>query len=191
MVELDAAARAATAEFETIGPGRAPDAPPLTTDLSSPHLELEPLLLFFDFALPFPSIAKAHLRRVAKRLTAVPGARRLLACFIAAAKAHIWAGCTSGRSIRVVAGVAQGCPLSGLLFVGAVQPLLTTMQAALSPRGDLWAFADDLDALLRSPPEQLRRLSALFRLARSGTGLTLKPAKSVIVPLAGSADPTT
>lgn len=63
------------------------------------------------------------------------------------------------------------------------------MQATLAPRGDLWAFADELTALLRSPPEQLRRLAALFRLARSGTGLTLKPAKSVVVPLAGSVAP--
>lgn len=102
---------------------------------------------------------------------------------------RVWAGSTPGIKVRVAAGVAQGCPLSGLLFVGAVQPLLDAMKAMLALSGDLWAFADDLAALLRAPPGQLKRLSALFRIARLGTGTTLKPAKSVSVPLAGSAAP--
>lgn len=144
----DAAARAATAEFETLGLGRAGAAPPLAEDLAAPHWDLAPLLLFFHFAQAFPSIAKTYLRRVAPRLTADAGARLLLLCFIAAADAHIWAGSASCMTVRVEAGVAQGCPMSGLLFVGAVQPLLAAMQATLAPRGDLWAFVDDLAALL-------------------------------------------
>lgn len=48
----------------------------------------------------------------------------------------------------------------------------------------LWAFADDLAAILRQPSTQLPKLAALFRLARTATGLTLKPTKTVAVPLA-------
>ena len=80
----------------------------------------------------------------------------------------------------VTCGVLQGCPLSGTLFLLAIDPLLAQFEwHILSPGlGAVYACADDVGAALREL-KSLRILHRLFSRYRLVSGLTLKPSKCV------------
>lgn len=64
---------------------------------------------------------------------------------------------TSSRptgTIDVECGIRQGCPLSGLLFNIAIEPIIKTIQGQEATHKIL-AYADDL-VLLSSEPEQMQ-----------------------------------
>ena len=85
----------------------------------------------------------------------------------------------------ILAGVLQGSPLSGSLFVLATNPILCLLQhvtAHLKEQVCLRACADDLGAALA----ELRHLELFLPplvLTKAATGLGLKPSKCIIVPL--------
>ena len=85
----------------------------------------------------------------------------------------------------VTCGVLQGCPFSGSLFVIAIDPLLHLFEKYIqSPGlGRIYACADDLGAAVTS----VRALITVFHLfvrMTEASGLTLKPSKCVLIPLA-------
>lgn len=85
----------------------------------------------------------------------------------------------------VTSGVLQGCPLSGSLFVIAIDPLLCKFERYILDKslGTVTACADDIGAFLEGLKD-LPIWDELFELFRRVSGLTLKARKCVIVLLA-------
>lgn len=67
-------------------------------------------------------------------------------------------------------------------------PMSLVAQTLWQPCGTLRAYADDLAALSPRPALQLPKIAAIFRCIKAASGLTLKPAKCRVVPLAADTD---
>ena len=82
-------------------------------------------------------------------------------------------------------GVLQGCPASAFLFNLSLDPFLFSFQKRLEENraGILRACADDIGASLRAL-RHLALLAPIFQLAKKLAGLSLKPSKCVLIPLA-------
>ena len=92
---------------------------------------------------------------------------------------------TRERLFWILSGILQGCPLSGSLFIIAINPLLLALRQ-LSPdcsRMVLTACADDIGIVLRSI-ELAPQIAALFDKFAALATLKLKAEKCVIVPVA-------
>ncbi|XP_050420253.1 uncharacterized protein LOC126833140 [Adelges cooleyi] len=85
--------------------------------------------------------------------------------------------------IPVLSGIKQGCPLSGLLFIMAIDPVVRELQGQ-SEEHRVLAFADDLCIIGDSPPE----LQAAVRTAEEQLGriaLKVNAAKCASLHLSG------
>ena len=89
---------------------------------------------------------------------------------------------------QVLSGVLQGCPLSGSIFALAADGFLRRLRRILScgGHGVLRACADDIAVALGCirPMAELCRAFAHFEQL---SGLALKPAKCIILPMAADA----
>ena len=95
----------------------------------------------------------------------------------------IWVGSKQHDMGLATSGVAQGCPLSGTVFVMIVDPILHHMQSALRAERRVWFVCVPMMlkiALRRSASMAL--LSPVFAEAGKTLGLFLKPTKCVVVP---------
>ena len=83
----------------------------------------------------------------------------------------------------IMAGVLQGCPLSGFLFALALDPFLTWMVIVVEipDLGRIRVCADDVGSSLRKL-SVLLALRPVFAAIRAAAGPSLKPRKCVIVP---------
>ena len=145
---------------------------------------LLPILVLFDFCAAFPSVALSWVWTVLDAMQFHPGLRaffegvyHLNSCVLPA---------PSGLEFMcwVTAGVLQGCPLSGLIFVLVIDPLLRAIQATIDKQklGMTRACADDVGCALRSAAS-LCHLHDLFKIIERVANLRLKPSKCNIVPL--------
>ena len=137
-----------------------------------------PVVLLFDFAAAFPSVAHAWMFCVLKHIRIPKGllvAIKLLyednQAFMACGDQLLWL-------YLIVSGVLQGCPLSGSLFVVTIDPLLALFKKKLEDTGlgRVRTCADDIGIALR----ELRHLGVIFELFhwfRKVSGLALKPRK--------------
>ena len=83
----------------------------------------------------------------------------------------------------ITSGVKQGCPLSPLLFVIAIDPFLRAMEKTISPRSLVCGYADDIALVLENPWKEVAAVADLFRILERTSGLTLKQMKCVMIPL--------
>lgn len=86
--------------------------------------------------------------------------------------------------IQILAGLRQGCPLSGLLFNLVVDPIIRDVQGDDTEHNVL-AYADDLTPLATSPEDLQRRIDRIEALAID-LGLALNPAKCSSMHLSGA-----
>ncbi|GIY77566.1 retrovirus-related Pol polyprotein from type-1 retrotransposable element R2 [Caerostris extrusa] len=86
-------------------------------------------------------------------------------------------------SIRIGAGIKQGCPLSGLLFNLCIDPILRRIKTSSNIHNVL-AFADDI-ALLEDSPNLLQESINTVHTMLSSIGLRLNPYKSITLHLSG------
>jgi len=141
-----------------------------------------PLIVLFDFAAAFPSVAHAWLRAV---LVAIKVPTGLLNVFDGLYHTNTAFWNIDGQTrflFHILSGVLQGCPLSGSLFVIAIDPLLFQFRRqVMDPLlGQVRACADDIGAAL-ARLDSLPVMCRIFARFRVVSGLTLKPAKSIIV----------
>ncbi|XP_060845386.1 uncharacterized protein LOC132924968 [Rhopalosiphum padi] len=85
--------------------------------------------------------------------------------------------------IEVRSGIRQGCPLSGLLFIMAIDPVVRRLQGDESGHRVL-AFADDL-CLIADRPEDLQQSIFAARDGLSRLGLKLNASKCASLHLSG------
>ena len=145
------------------------------------HQHLTPLLILFDFLAAFPSVSHDWLAKVLKMTITVCG----LVDFVKALY-HCPLIVTASGDIGylVLRGILQGCPLSGLLFAIAIDPILRMGHARIDVKlgGTLRACADDIAAVVRRL-EHLRPLLDIFRTAELVATLQLNHKKCVIIPV--------
>jgi len=144
-----------------------------------------PVLALFDFASAFPSVAHMWLRAVLVCICVPTGVLCAFDALYANNEAYWPNGGMTTWLFKVVSGVLQGCPLSGSLFVLAIDPLLVMFERhVVQPGfGIVAACADDIGAFL-DRLEHLPKVQELFRKFEGASGLALKPIKCVIVPAA-------
>jgi hypothetical protein len=144
-----------------------------------------PALLFWDFAAAFPSVGHGwiwEVLRVAKLPAGFVNVLRSLYKLNAAMVAG-----SGGISFFcwVMSGVLQGCPLSGLIFVLVMDPLLSAMEGLIDKVGlaTTRACADDVGAAVVHI-RALKIYANLFSIMERVSNLRLKASKCVVVPVA-------
>jgi len=147
-------------------------------------ISMLPVLVLFDFAAAFPSVAHAWLRAV---LSAVLIPQGVLNAFNVLYDRNQAFGVIDGLVMwlfEVGCGVLTGCPLSGSLFVLAMDPLLFLFEKhmVVPERGAVFACADDVGAALKAL-KFLFLVEGFFRRFEKVSGLKLKPVKCNLVPL--------
>lgn len=141
-------------------------------------------VIFFDFSQAFPSANHANMRRGIDATAPPLGAQNYLHRLCRPTSATIRLRETTPISLRINAGVAHGCPLSGMVFVIVLDPYLRLLRRVLAPTGRVRGFADDVAALVADPRTQLPQTASIFRTAAAAAaGLQLKPRKCKVVPI--------
>jgi len=110
----------------------------------------EAILAFFDFAAAFPSVAHAWLMSVLEAIGAPLGIINLVRAMYHLNSNYIIIDCETQFLYYILAGVLQGCPLSGMLFDIAIDPLLAMFEEIIQHPGkaDFGVCADDVGAAM-------------------------------------------
>eukprot|EP00959_Pyramimonas_sp_CCMP1952_P151237 3164621-Pyramimonas_sp.AAC.1 len=102
-------------------------------------------LFLLDFVAAFPSLAHAWVLPVLQPML-IPE------CVVDAVKqlyrdiyTSIRLGGGTIRGYCITRGIKQGCPLSGVLFALAADPIFRCMYSAMTPLARPLALADDID----------------------------------------------
>lgn len=85
--------------------------------------------------------------------------------------------------IPVQSGIRQGCPLSGLLFIMAIDKVITILQGTDTEHRAL-AFADDV-CLLANNKDDLQHAINQAKTSLSPLGLSLNPGKCASLHISG------
>jgi len=188
VVDLDAAARKDVHNFNgDVSDGQFQTArhPNFNDSLKLTHRDLlnhMPLLLLFDYAAAFPSVSHAWIRLILQFIR-LPSGLFAVVCALYH-KNQAFLGTPDGIVFMfyILSGVLQGCPLSGSLFVIVIDPLLHMFKLHLEDTGlgVPRACADDVGVALRHLKD-MNILCLFFSRYTLISGLTLKPAKCVVV----------
>ena len=148
-----------------------------------------PVLAFFDFAAAFPSVFHRWIFCFLRICDFPDGFVELVEGMYHMNATYVLFRSSKSFLCWVLAGVLQGCPLSGSIFAICADPVLSKMKCMLhaSCAGVVRACADDIGAALSSV-RGLNILKPIFDLALRTAGLKLKPSKCVIVPLHSACD---
>ena len=142
-----------------------------------------PMLPLLDITAAFPSVSHPWLRATVRHAHAPRG----LIAFIEATYA---ADCAlfprdGGFAVlyAVAAGLAQGCPLSGTLFVWLFDPFIRAAAVRLerADEGEIRASADDVGGSLKTL-SGLSIMHSVFVSAEGLANLCVHPRKCVLVP---------
>ena len=136
-------------------------------------------LILFDFAAAFPSIGHRFLLALLQWLRVPSGLLRLLKSFYSEA---VGLGSSGRELFLILAGVLQGCPLSGSLFTLAVDGFLRAMQRLAGDEARVAACTDDIGVVV-GDTGVLPPLARLFCRLEKLSLLALKPPKCIVVPL--------
>ena len=147
--------------------------------------ESDGAVILLDFAAAFPSISQKFLRKALAHIGMPPSALRLLDALYYKTECVIQVGGVRFAGFAQQGGIRQGCPLSPLLFVAAMDGLLRLLPRRV-PAAVPKAFADDTAVLLQNLRGDLPLLHRVFEELRRATGLQLNMRKCIIIPLGDS-----
>ena len=147
-------------------------------------LERLPLTVLFDYAAAFPSVAHKWLRSILRKIKIPKGWLNAFNSLYTGSEAYTNVGGLLRWLFSVKCGVLQGCPVSGSLFVIAIDPLLTLFEHYIhNPLlGLITACADDIGTALKGL-NTLKLLYKHFERYRKVSGLCLKPSKCIAIVL--------
>ena len=150
--------------------------------LESSLRDLPHMAWFFDFKAAFPSIAHTYLKKVLAKL----GCPHWLLCFVDCLYDNTRCSISlEGRlfeGFQQNAGIRQGCPLSPLLFILAIEPFLRKLWELPGMR-TVRAYADDIAAVTSYEVVVVAALQACFEQFGEVSGMGLNFPKTVGVPL--------
>ncbi len=142
------------------------------------------LLILFDIAAAFPSLAHDWLFATLTAMQMPSGFFNLISCMYTV---NCSFGVRSGQDLPlflIMCGVMQGCPLSGTLFALALNPFLVWLGTALEvPQlGTVRACADDIGVVLNDI-QTVPTLAGITDTMGKAARLHLKTCKCKIIPL--------
>ena len=144
-------------------------------------VESVPLLVLFDFAAAFPSMAHAFIFISLKYYEVPDGMYNFFMALYKGNKLYAMFGGVRHFLYDILSGILQGYLASGSLFVLAIDPFLRMLTSKLVGARTK-AFADDLATMVREL-RQTRIVAECFDRLSAITGLTLKPKKCKLLPL--------
>eukprot|EP00959_Pyramimonas_sp_CCMP1952_P454054 9469282-Pyramimonas_sp.AAC.1 len=120
-------------------------------------------LSWLDFAAAFPSLARAWALAVLQHTLIPEHVVDAVQQLYRDIYTSILLGGGTFRGYYITRGIKQGCPLSGVLFALADDPIFRCVHSVMTPLARPCAFADDIGIvscdLVRAPPIVLRLLS--------------------------------
>lgn len=150
-------------------------------------------LLFIDFSKAFDRVNHQYLLETMKRMGFTQENIAVIRNVITGMSAKISVNCQQTRPIEIKRGVPQGSPLSMLLFVLSLEPLLRQVQDHLTGinicgnKTAVGAYADDVGIIVRNR-EDVNLLEALLRRYCSASDAQLNPNKSKFLSIRGLED---
>jgi hypothetical protein len=150
--------------------------------------ESEGAIFLLDFAAAFPSVSQQFLRAALRHVGFPPAALRFVDALYYKNGCRIQVKGSNFDGFAMTGGIRQGCPLSPLLFITAMDGLLRVIVRKVAG-AKVKAFADDTAVIVRSLKEDLPRLHEVFCRLERATGLQLNMRKCVLIPL-GDRGPT-
>ena len=140
--------------------------------------------IFLDVRKAFDSLDLEFLFRLLET-THAPGwmARALRACYTGTSVSFLVNG-VAGHSMQTLKGLRQGCPVSAILFVFCMDPLLRWLERAMTPAPAVFGYADDLALVLIDVyGHQGECLSRFVELLPQATAMHINFRKTVVMPL--------
>jgi hypothetical protein len=144
-------------------------------------------MAFFDVSAVFPSLAHAWTHQVAAAMALPMGVQVLLKMLYTGSTAVVHGALGVQWRYDLASGVLQGCPLSGLIYVWSMGPILSSLTRRSDDvhEGITRACADDIGASLKAVVV-LQGFFRAFTVARKVSALGLNAKKRVLVPAASS-----
>lgn len=139
--------------------------------------------IFVDFWAAFPSLSHEYLWLVLEHIGVSAPVIAAIQALYRSNRHWIRFGGVCVEVFTITSGVKQGCPLSPLLFVIALDPSLRALQATMGPRSLVRGYADDIALVLKQLWKEAPAVARLFSTLQAMAGLRLKSKKCVMIPL--------
>ena len=139
-------------------------------------------IVLFDFKAAFPSINHNYMWATLSKLGIPNNIIRAYQRLYINNNHTINIGGRSFASVTVKSGVRQGCPISPLLFILCLEPLLRKLEAAF-PTATFRAFADDIGGVFNDIEAVWPTLVDVFLQFGRISNLVVHPTKTIILPL--------
>ena len=157
----------------------------LITDIIEQYENKEGMILFLDFEKAFDSLEWDYLFKVLDTMNFGPSFLNWIRTFYSNISSCVTNNGHSSEFFSLQRGVRQGCPLSGLLFVLALEPLAHQIRITDSIKGlengnkitKLSLYADDTTAFIRDDPSAVS-LFALLDQFSNLSGLKINRSKT-------------
>ena len=150
--------------------------------------QMKGMLMQCDFHKAYDSISWEYINEVARAYGFGPKFQRWISVFYppGAHSAKINVNNFLSPQIKIERGIRQGCPLSCLIWLLCMEPLLVRMRANTNIKGltisdseiKLSAYADDLTVILDGSDSSLRNAVSVFTEFSVCTGLRLNTNKT-------------
>lgn len=147
-------------------------------------------LLFLDFFKAFDRVSHEYLLETMKRMGFLSNTIAIVKNLAMGISAKISVNSQLTKQIQINRGVPQGSPLSMLLFVISLEPLLATLQAKLTGitisgvKTAVGAYADDVGVIIRNA-DDIVTLETELRKYCSASGAQINERKSKFLNLRG------
>ena len=142
------------------------------------------IMFFLDFAAAFPSVAHEFIFMVLTFIGVPSNVINAVRLLYTNNKHNILFGGSCHKGFTVLAGMKQGCPLSGVLFAIVADILVRALVWRIPPQlGIVRAYADDIAIVLCNAFIVLPALVVLYEKWELASGMILNKRKCVAVPL--------